>query len=261
MAEPAPAGVMLIGHGTRDTEGTEQFFQLACQLDAVLGRRDVPLPLAACLLEFQEPTISQAWDALVARGVKHIHVAPLLLFAAGHARDDIPKALATCQQRNPDVTWDQAGPISRHGAILDLLERRIGEVTGRLDGLELDRTALVMVGRGSFHPCAQADMRVLTEVLARRMNFAVHRTAFYAMAEPKLPEVLSAVATDDITDVIVQPHLLFQGRLFDAIAEQVAEAGQRYRGVRFHVAGYLGPERAIAQAIHDRVLCTLGFLA
>ncbi|QDT08154.1 sirohydrochlorin chelatase [Stieleria marina] len=240
-------GVLLVGHGTRDAAGTEQFFQLGRLLEKELA----PLPVIACLLEFQEPTIPQAWERLVAAGVQHVHVSPLLLFAAGHAKQDIPDLVRECQSKTPQVTFDQAGPLSRHGAIVDLLRHRIRSASASLDS---QSTALVMVGRGSHDPCAQADMRCLSELIAHREPFASVTTAFYAMAKPRLPEILDqAAANPNVRDVVVQPHLLFEGRLYQAIEKQVAEASERHPDVKFHLGDYLGPNQQVAQAIKDRV--------
>ncbi|NNE00170.1 MAG: sirohydrochlorin chelatase [Pirellulaceae bacterium] len=242
--------MLLVGHGTRDALGTRQFFELGQRLADQLS----PAPVASCLLEFQEPTIPQAWDQLAALGVQHIHVAPLLLFAAGHAKRDIPDLVAQCHTRTPNIGVDQSGPLSRHRAMIELVQQRIGEVDRTVDR---SKSALVMVGRGSFDPCAQADMRVLTEVVAWRMGFAHTTTAFYAMAEPRLPEMLDRVAAmDGIETIIVQPHLLFAGRLFDAISQQIAEASARHRDRRFLTTAYLGPECQIATAIAGRLKMT-----
>lgn len=242
---------MLVGHGTRDEVGTAQFFQLG----ELLKKQLTPLPVVACLLEFQEPTIPQAWQQLIAAGVEHIHVVPLLLFAAGHAKQDIPDLVSECQAKTPQVTFDQSGPLSRHRSVIEVLLERISHVAKSVaQPVDPATTALVMVGRGSHDPCAQADMRVLTELIAHREEFALVKTAFYAMAEPRLPEILDQVASDPrISNVIVQPHLLFEGRLYQAIEKQVAEAGQRNARVNFQVADYLGPVAEVADAIRDRI--------
>ncbi len=238
---------MLVGHGTRDELGTKEFLQLG----KILQRRLAPLPVVASLLEFQEPTIPQAWKALVDAGVEHIHVAPLLLFAAGHAKQDIPNLIRHCQAMTPQISCDQAGPLSRHRSIIELLRQRSQTHTASRDR---QSTALVMVGRGSHDPCAQADMRVLSELIGHRESFATVATAFYAMADPRLPDVLDHVAMQpSVNQILVQPHLLFHGRLYQAIANQVAEAADRHPGIQFHLADYLGPNESIAQAIQDRV--------
>mgnify|MGYP001827409743 CR=1 FL=1 len=179
------AGVLLVGHGTRDEVGTEQFFELERRLADRLG----PTPVSAALLEFQRPSISEAWESLIAQGVGHIHVAPLLLFAAGHAKQDIPEIIAKCAANSPTVVRAQSRPMSRHRSILELVVTRISRALEQCNAAP-ERTAVVMVGRGSHDPCAQADMRVLTEIAKRQLAVAAVETAFYAMASPKLPAVL-----------------------------------------------------------------------
>ena len=92
-----PLGVLLVGHGTRDEVGTQQFFELSEKLQQHLPSMQVQ----PCLLEFQQPTIPEAWNRLVSQGVSEIRVAPLLLFAAGHAKQDIPDLVQKCQAETP----------------------------------------------------------------------------------------------------------------------------------------------------------------
>ncbi|TWU58801.1 Sirohydrochlorin cobaltochelatase [Rubripirellula tenax] len=242
------SGVLLVGHGTRDAAGTEEFFQLSRCLSDLLS----PIPVESALLEFQEPTIAQAWQSLVKCGVDRVHVAPLLLFAAGHAKDDIPSIIRQCQSETPSMVTDQSRPLSRHPELIDLVVQRLSTAVAR-SSADPDRTAVVMVGRGSHDPCAAADMRVLTEVVRRRVPMAHFETAFYAMATPRVPDVLDKVASSGRFDaVIVHPHLLFSGRLYGAIQKQSTEASSRHPGVRFIVSDYLGPDRRVAKAIAAR---------
>jgi sirohydrochlorin cobaltochelatase len=245
----APRGVLLIGHGTRDPVGMDQFFELGSKLQHRLG--DTPVEVA--VLEFGPPTIPQAWQRLVERGVAHIQVAPLLLFAAGHAKQDIPRIIDECQARGTHVSCERSLPLSRHRSIVDLVVRRIASVQQEL-ATAPSRTAVVMVGRGSHDPCAQADMRLLTEVAGRRFEAATMRTAFYAMAEPRLPEVLDRVAASGRFDgVAVYPHLLFEGRLYRAIIDQCNEAAQLHPKVRIVTSRLLGPDAMVADAIAERI--------
>ena len=249
MTSDIAAGVMLVGHGTRDDEGTRQFLALGERLAEALS----PTPVQSCLLEFQHPTIPEAWNSLIASGVRHIHVAPLLLFAAGHAKSDIPDLVRQCQAETPEITFDQSRPLSRHAAIIDLVCRRIEETESHV-GKPRSRTALIMVGRGSHDPCAQADMRVLTAIVNHKLGFHGASTSFYAMAQPRLPEVIDAVISSGNYDaVIVQPHLLFAGRLYQAIETQAREARERHPSIAIHLSQYLGPDIRVAQAIAARV--------
>ena len=243
------SGVLLVGHGTRDSLGTKQFFQLSEKLAQQLSS----LSVRPCLLEFQSPTIPEAWEELAKQGATHIHVAPLLLFAAGHAKQDIPDLISQCHADWPQVAYDFCRPISRQADLVDLVRRRIQEVV-QIKDLAPHSSALVMVGRGSRDPCASADMKVLTEVIAKRFGFSQTLTAYYAMAEPRVPEVLDQLASSGkFQSIVVQPHLLFHGRLYQAICKQVDEASQRHPQIRFATCDYLGPEIEIAKAIAARI--------
>ncbi|MGI9471701.1 MAG: sirohydrochlorin chelatase [Rubripirellula sp.] len=251
MTQPAStsAGVLLIGHGTRDAVGTEQFFELERRLAQRLGST----PVAAALLEFQRPSIPEGWNSLLSEGVQHVHVAPLLLFAAGHAKQDIPEVIRACVTATPSITHDQSRPVSRHPSIVELVVQRISNALGQIS-VAPERTSVVMVGRGSHDPCAQADMRVLTEVVKQRLPVATVETAFYAMAEPKLPAVLNAVASSGRYDaVVVYPHLLFEGRLNQAIIRQTEEASALFPALTWRTAEYLGPNEQVADAIATRI--------
>lgn len=241
-------GILLIGHGTRNAVGTEQFFELQQHLTKLVA----PAPVAAGLLEFQSPTIPEAWNQLMADGVTHIHVAPLLLFAAGHAKQDIPNILAECQANHSNITFDQSRPLSRHAAIIDLAMQRLSNTLASCQHPP-DRTVVVMVGRGSHDPCAKADMRILSEIVTRRSSVADVITSFYAMTEPRLPDTLEQIAMSGRFDaVVVQPHLLFEGRLNQAILDQANDAANRHPSVQWLTSGYLGPDPLLAEAIAKR---------
>ena len=97
-------------------------------------------------------------------------------------------------------------------------------------------------------------MRLLSEVVARRLPFDARYTAFYAMAEPALPDVLSEVAaSSDYDTVVLHPHLLFSGRLFEAIRDQVEAASHAHPQTDIRLSRYLGPDLRVAEAIAARV--------
>lgn len=242
-------GVLLIGHGTRDAAGTRQFFELGEKLRSRLS----PLPVEPCLLELQSPTIAEGWENLKARGVKRVLASPLLLFSAGHAKSDIPDALSQCLRHSSDMIWQESRALSRAPELLRLVLQRLDESLLKSPSRR-ESTAIVMVGRGSFDPCAQADMKLLTHWVAGQRNVAITTTAFYAMAHPRLPVVLRRVAVNaSIETIVVQPHLLFEGALYQSILKQVDEVASEFPHKRFIVSGYLGPEPEVADALVRRL--------
>ena len=97
-------------------------------------------------------------------------------------------------------------------------------------------------------------MRLLSEVVHWRVDAAATFTAFYAMAEPRLPAVLDRVArTGRFDAVIVHPHLLFEGRLHQAIVAQIEDVSRNHPSLEIVCAPYLGPHRLVVDAIADRI--------
>jgi sirohydrochlorin cobaltochelatase len=267
---PTDAGVLLIGHGTRDEEGHAEFLRLG----ELLAKAVAPTPVEVSLLELQPPTIEEGWERLVSVGTGRVLAAPLLLFAAGHAKSDIPDALTGCQARLPVRGWAQSRPLSRAPELIELIVRRWDEAIAAASA-DPQRTAVIVVGRGSHDPCAQADLRVLTACAAahrpvrvaahRPVRVAAHRpvrvaaTAYYAMAQPKLDEVIAQVTRDpQVRDVIIQPHLLFQGAIHRSIRQQVEAAASEYPRHRLSCADYLGPDPLVVASLVRRVREAIG---
>ena len=241
----AVPGVVVVGHGTADATGLEEARRLT---QLVAGR----LPGAAVELGFLElaaPSIAVAVDRLAARGCRGIVAAPLLLFRAGHARRDVPEALAAAAAVH-GLAVRQAEPLGWHPAIVALARRRREEATaGRGPA---SATRLVFLGRGSSDPRSVCQVcRVALASAGRREPLHL---GFAAAARPTLDEALEQAAAAGAERVVVQPHLLFAGH----VEGQVAAAVGRGRGARPHVewlqANRLGPDPSVADAVVARLL-------
>ena len=95
-------GLMICGHGSRNQNAVREFSVLAERM-----RTKFPHWLVDYgYLEFANPVITHGLDALKAKGVNHILAVPGMLFAAGHAKNDIPSVLNTWAAQNPDIKID-----------------------------------------------------------------------------------------------------------------------------------------------------------
>jgi sirohydrochlorin cobaltochelatase len=92
-------GLMICGHGSRNKEAVGQFAKLAERLRP----RFPDWPVDYGYLEFANPVLSNGLDKLVEQGCTHILAVPGMLFAAGHAKNDIPSVLNAYQANNPGV--------------------------------------------------------------------------------------------------------------------------------------------------------------
>ena len=89
-------GVMLCGHGSRDKDAVREFAVLAGHLKKRLPH----YPVEYGYLEFAIPIIRTGLDSLKAQGVTRVLAVPGMLFAAGHAKNDIPSVLNTYAAQN-----------------------------------------------------------------------------------------------------------------------------------------------------------------
>jgi sirohydrochlorin ferrochelatase len=218
-------GVLLIGHGTRSPVGRRQCIALAELLRQHLSEHGASRwPLELAFLELAEPGIPEALGRLLARQVDRLIVFPLLLFAAGHARDDIPQAVrqALVKHGATDLPWVQAAPLGCHPAMLELSARQCQDAPGGAWGQPGD--CLLLVGRGTSDRAAQADFLDFVAQRRAAAQPAPVEAAFLAQAHPTLDTQLQHLAASGFSRIVVQPHLLFAGELMESVSRQVAAA-------------------------------------
>ena len=236
MLRTTASAILLVGHGTRSERGQSQFLSLAEEV-----RRRLDQPLERAFLELAEPTIEQALARLLARPIDRLIVAPLLLFAAGHAKEDIPTAVAGALRRlgRAEVPLTQTEPFGCEQPIVELAHQRLLEALAGRAQVPHDQTLLVVVGRGSSDVTATSEMHKFAARLCRRANFENVRVAFLAKAEPTLDQILVGDGLPQFQRIIIQPHLLFHGELVERLRRQVGEIAAERPTQEWIVTGVL----------------------
>jgi sirohydrochlorin ferrochelatase len=82
-------GIMVCGHGSRDGQAVEEFQAVAQGLRERMPEHETEWGF----LEFATPIIRDGLDALRTKGFRKVLAVPGMLFAAGHAKNDIPSVL------------------------------------------------------------------------------------------------------------------------------------------------------------------------
>jgi sirohydrochlorin ferrochelatase len=255
---PRSTAILLIGHGTRDTAGISEFLELA----RMLTERMAPVAVFPCFLELAAPTIAEAVSAAVDAGARYLVAAPVLLFAAGHAKSDIPAALATaaahmCDERGIELSVHQTDVLECHPRLLELSKLRFDEavaspVAANQTELPAATTCLVMVGRGSFDADAIAAMHRFTALREEASPVHHAEAAFVAMASPKYGDALRRVATQGFARVVVQPHLLFSGELLKELQYCVAALTKEFPDTQWLLTSHLGPHALLTDAVESK---------
>ena len=138
---PAGTGVMLCGHGSRNRRAVEEFSKLAQRLRARLPG----VPVEYGYLEFADPVLHQGLDRLRAAGARKILAVPGMLFAAGHAKNDIPSVLNTYAGTHPGVEITYGRELGVDLKMLRAAGDRIEQALGDADGGIARAETLLMV--------------------------------------------------------------------------------------------------------------------
>lgn len=243
-------GVMLCGHGSRDARAVAEFTALAQHMKNRLPQYDVDFGF----LEFATPIIRGGLDALRAKGNTRILALPGMLFAAGHAKNDIPSVLNRYQAEHPEVTISYGRDL---GIDLKMLRAAGDRVQAALDAAGSDvprhETALVVVGRGTSDPDANSNISKVMRLLWEGFGFGWGETAYSGVTFPLVQPALEHVAKLGYRRVIVFPYFLFTGILVERIYDYTDRVAAAHPQIDFVKAGYLNDHPLVLEVFEDRL--------
>ncbi|WP_031165901.1 sirohydrochlorin chelatase [Streptomyces durhamensis] len=240
-----PPALLIAGHGTRDDAGADAFRDFVREL----GRRHPGLPVAGGFIELSPPPLGEAVTELVEQGVRRFAAVPLMLVSAGHAKGDIPAALAREKERHPGIAYTYGRPLGPHPALLSVLERRLDEVLGDTDRAEV---TVLLVGRGSTDPDANAEVFKAARLLWEGRGYAGVETAFVSLAAPDVPSGLDRCTRLGARRIVVLPYFLFTGILPDRVRRQTEEWAAANPGADVRSADVIGPEPELLDLVMER---------
>lgn len=231
-----PPGCLFIGHGTRSSAGAEELREFV----SAAGAARPGVRVAAGFIEFVEPGLDEAIDSMVAGGTTSIVAVPLVLFGAGHLKDDGPAALARARARHPGVSYAYARELGVHPDVLAVVGDRARQCASLLPEGRAD--AVVVVGRGSTDPDANADLSKAARLLADGRDLTepvvapqpgapalgIVLPAFVSLASPGVADALDQCAALGATRIAVVPYFLFDGLLLERIRTQAAAWAARH---------------------------------
>ena len=235
---PADAGVLICGHGSRAEIAAQEFGLLVDALQA----RYPGLPMAYGFLEYSSPNLHMALDSLTARGVKKIYALPGMLFAATHAKNDIPSVLTTYLRRHPGLEIRYGRELGLHAEMIAAFQLRILEALGRKEipaaGTLYD-TMLVTVGRGTSVASANAQAARLCRIVTENLGFGWAETVYSGVTFPSVGVGLEMALRLGFKKIVVAPYFLFSGHLIGRIHAYTNQVAAAHPQVAFLMADYL----------------------
>jgi sirohydrochlorin cobaltochelatase len=249
---PPKYGVMICGHGSRSKSAVTEF--------AVLAEKLAPLfpdwPVEYGYLEFATPVIKTGLDALRAKGVTHVLAVPGMLFAAGHAKNDIPSVLNTYAAEH-DITIQYGRELAIDLQMLqaagDRIKEAVDAANAKYGNVDLADTCLVVIGRGASDPDANSNVSKICRMLWEGMGFGWAEVGYSGVTFPLVQPCLEHVARLGYKRVVVFPYFLFSGILIDRIYGFTDEVAGNFSDIEFIKASYLNDHPKVIVTFADRV--------
>ncbi|KGG23679.1 Sirohydrochlorin cobaltochelatase [Prochlorococcus marinus str. SS35] len=241
-------GILIIGHGSRNSHATDEFATLAERIKASLSN----IPVEYGYLEFSCPTIANALDTLRGNSVKKVIALPAMLFAAGHAKNDIPAVLNDYSLKTGlEIIYGKELGIDN--SMVCAAGERIKESINSKSEFPLNKTLLVVVGRGSSDPDANSNVSKLTRMLVESFGFAWGETVYSGVTFPLVEPGLRKLVKLGFSRIVVFPYFLFSGVLVSRIRKYVQLVALDNPDIEFINAGYLGNHSKVRETFISRI--------
>ncbi len=246
-------GIMVCGHGSRDKNAVREFSVVAEAMRARFPEREVEYGF----LEFAQPIIRDGLDKLAARGVKRVLAVPGMLFAAGHAKNDIPSVLNSYMAQHPglDITYGRELGIDLKmiRAAGERVEAAIVEADTAHGPVPRHETLLMVVGRGASDPDANSNVAKVCRMLWEGLGFGWAETAYSGVTFPLVKPALEHAAKLGYRRIVVFPYFLFTGVLVRRIYDHTDEVAAAHPDIQFVKAPYLNDHPLVLDTFAERV--------
>ena len=241
--------IVLAGHGSRDPDGLREFEQLIALMRERIGAHR----LQHGYLEFARPTIVEAVQATIEAGARRVVMVPVLLFAATHAKNDMPSELQALQQAFPDVEISFGAAMDLHPRLLRLAQQRIVEAEAKAEQhIQRADTCLVVVGRGTSDPDANSEISKLCRMLEEGMGFGASFVCYSGTARPLVADGLRTAARLGYPRMIVMPFMLFDGILVKRIYAAADTLAARHPEIEVLTTHYMGVHSDLVEVFLER---------
>jgi sirohydrochlorin cobaltochelatase len=235
--------LLVVGHGSREARANRAFEDFVAGYRRHRGGERV----AHAYLELAEPLADRALAEL-AREHRRVVVVPLFLFMVGHVKNDIPVALTRARAAFPGVDFLATRELGVHATLVELAWQR-ASAAAPLDA----SAALVIAGRGSNDPTANAEHYRLARLIGEGRGLGWLVPCFLGVTTPLLPAALDATGRCRPERIVVLPHLLIDGRLAERTRAQAAAFAACHPWIRVSVAEPLGPDPRLHAVLDERI--------
>jgi sirohydrochlorin cobaltochelatase len=203
-------------------------------------------------IDHASPTLDDAL-ASASESERNLTVMPVILFAAGHVKADVPEAVARLKERHPRLPVRVAAHVGIHDDLVSILEDRICAQIGKACYAVKDETAILLMGRGSSDPEANGDCVKLGRLLWEKTRFSAVETCFIGITDPRLPAGLDRCVRLGAKRIVVVPWLLFTGILHKRVASILDAFRAGHPGIEVVETTEIGPDDRLLNVVARRI--------
>ncbi|PTL37579.1 sirohydrochlorin chelatase [Alkalicoccus saliphilus] len=237
--------ILLIGHGSRDSEGTAQFKEMV----ETVRKKAPHYPVHYCFLELAAPDIAEGVKECAEAGASDVIAIPVLLSKAGHYKRDIPVHLEEAGKLYPGTAVHYGEYLGGHPLTADVLMSRLLCVPET----QKRQSEIVLVSQGSSDKEGNSSIKNLAVKLGQKLQRDPVHTAFMVAASPSLEMKLEELVQQGKRKIVILPGFLFEGAMVKKIRKTAAAVNEKQgRNIIFQ-AECFGTEDLFAEIIADRI--------
>jgi sirohydrochlorin ferrochelatase len=238
--------VLYICHGSRVQEASAQAISFVKKCMKTNGFQGIQ---EYSFLELSEPSIEEGFQKCVEKGATIIHVIPVLLLTAAHAKKDIPEVLEKLSLEYPHVQIKYGKPIGVHPQMVKIVADKIKSTS--LYKNTNEEVLVILVGRGSSDPDVKRDLCQIAFLIEKQVDRIIVQDCYLTAAQPSFEEALQMAEHSSYRHVLVIPYLLFTGILMKSMEKTINKIKSIDK--EYVLAPYLGYDPLIAEILKERI--------
>lgn len=237
--------IVVVGHGSRVERANRDFERFVEMFGTFLPGHNIK----HAYVELAKPVLNEVLDE-VGPVSDEVIVMPLFLFSAGHVKNDIPLMVNGARNSFPKTRFYVALPVGVHPNMVSLISKRIGGVVEKNDK---EKTAVLIVGRGSNDPDANSDFCKLVRLFEETSGYGRVVYSYVGIVKPNVEEALERLVREQVKTIIIQPYLLFSGRLIQKLEEMVDRYTKLYPWIQMKISNTMGEDELIFGLLQERM--------
>ncbi len=252
---PIQRPLLMIGHGTKDTEGRQALLDFAIAYQAL----DRSRPILPCFLELTGPTIQEGVDECINNGYTELSVLPILLFAARHNKFDVTNELDRARAKYPQLKFHYGRHFGITPGIIELWQQRLAQLDKpehNPQGISRADTVLLFIGRGSSDPDANSDVYKLARIMWEGSGYSTVETCFIGITHPRLEEGFRRARLYQPKRIIALPYFLFTGALVKKIFNITAQQQEAHPDISITCLPEMGLHPQLFSVLRSREIET-----